>query len=114
MAGVHVENPEGIKVYKAHRICHFKDAGFRVEPRKAKLILLLRDPYECVASDMRHHPKLFRTLITYIQLMKYLENIAYYIEAVPSFQVVGKEGLVNKKRSRNQEVFLVSAQKRRL
>lgn len=65
-------------VYKAHRIAHFKERGLRIDPQKTKLILLLRDPYECVASDMKHHPKLLRIIITYFQLRKYLENMDFF------------------------------------
>lgn len=78
MAGARAAADKGPRIYKAHRIRHISQAGLQVDPKEAKLILLLRDPYECVASDMKHHPKAFRVVITYIQLMKYLENMAYF------------------------------------
>jgi len=44
-AGFFAETHGSQKVYKAHRIIDFKEKGVHIEPQKAKLILLLRDPY---------------------------------------------------------------------
>jgi hypothetical protein len=64
------------RVTKVHRFVHVK----RDIDRSGSLLLLLRNPRACIASDARHTPRVLRPLRFPVEAGRYLRNCADFLD----------------------------------